>query len=327
MSEVVEEDPWADWPERWVDGPCDVRAAMKAVPREAIDGLRYEAIPWERFPHFHGAGDEVPGLLATLVSEDAEAAGRALSGLWTALHHQGSTTETAALAMPFLLRAAASGVPGLRGEVLRLAAVSARCQHLGDTTREGLLRVAEDRVMIGAVDCPVDWTLQAARTVITDDRHQLLPLLADADPEVRAAAVFVLALAIRETSEIEGALHRRLGAEDDPAVQASLVLALAQLGRERQEERTVAWARELWSDPERQRHVRIAAGIAWLCLVDAPAPDELRTFLTHPDTARQGYLFQRVPWFPPVDPTSGLRRCVHDMLAPHAAWDPSPWPD
>ncbi|MGA4543954.1 HEAT repeat domain-containing protein [Uniformispora flossi] len=205
--------------------------------------------------------------------------------------------------------------------------MSARCQHLGDSTRDGLLRVAEDRMMIGAVGCPVDWTLQAARTVITDDRHLLLPLLADADPEVRAAAVFVLALAIGETSAIESALHRRLGMEDDPAAQASLVLALAQLGRERRDERTVAWAREWWSDPERQRHVRIAAGIAWLCLVDEPAPDELRAFLTDPDTARHGCLFQWVPWFRPVDPTSGLRLCVHDMLAPHAAWDPSPWPD
>lgn len=327
MSEVAEEDRWADWPERWADGPCDVRAAMKALPREVVDGRCYEAIPWERFPHFHRTGDEVPALLAALVSGEADAAARALSGLWTALHHQGSTTETAALALPFLLRAAASAAPALRADVLTLVAVSARCQHLGDTSRGGLLHVAEDPTRIGAVDCPVDWTLQAARTVITDDRHLLLRLLADADPGVRAAAVFVLALAIGDTSEVETALHRLLAAEDDPAVQASLVLALAQLGRERGDERTVAWARALWSDPGRQRHVRVAAGIAWLCLVDDAVPDGLRAFLTHPDTARQGCLFQRVPWFPPVDPTSGLRLCVHDMLAPHAAWDPSPWPD
>ncbi|MGA4543955.1 hypothetical protein ACPA54_28600 [Uniformispora flossi] len=83
MSEVVEDDPWADWPERWVDGPGDVRAAMKAVPRKAIDELRYDALPWARFPHFYGPGDEVPGLLATLVSDHPDAAARALSGLWT----------------------------------------------------------------------------------------------------------------------------------------------------------------------------------------------------------------------------------------------------
>lgn len=323
----MDEDRWAGWPDRWVDGPGDVRAAMRAIPRAAKDGLRYETIPWDRSPHFYGAGDEVPKLLATLVGGDADAATQALSHLWSALHHQGSTTETAALAVPFLLRAAASGPPGLRANILTLVAVSARSQHLGDTSREGLLHIAEDPMRIGPVDCPVDWTIQAARAAITDDLHLLLPLVTDTDPEVRAAAVFVAALATGATADVENTLHGRLGLDDDPAVQAGLVLAIAQLGRERRDQRTVAWVQALWADPARRRHVRIAAGIAWLCLVDEPAPDGLRAFLTHPDTARCGELFQRVPWFRPVDPISGLRRCVHDMLAPHASWDPSPWPD
>ncbi|GAA3481694.1 hypothetical protein [Streptomyces yanii] len=36
-------------------------------------------------------GEEIPGLLATLASEDAEAADEALRQLWNYLHHQGST--------------------------------------------------------------------------------------------------------------------------------------------------------------------------------------------------------------------------------------------
>ncbi|MGW9212360.1 hypothetical protein ACWGR4_36025 [Embleya sp. NPDC055664] len=216
--------------------------------------------------------------------------------------------------MPFLLRIAATGFPGLRATTLTLVAASGRGQHLGDATREGLLHVAEEPLMIGPVDCPVDWTIQAARDAITADVHLLLPLLADPDPEVGSAVAFVLALATAETTRITAALHDRLATDDDPAVQASLVLAIAQLGREHHDVHVAGWARDLWSAPDRPRHIRIGAGIAWLCLVEDPAPDDLRALLTHPDTARAGDLFQRVPWFPWADSTSGLRRCVHEML-------------
>ncbi|MFE3206086.1 hypothetical protein [Embleya sp. NPDC059237] len=192
---VVDEDRWAHWPEPWVGTECDVRTVVSALPRHAKDGFRYDAIPWRRFPHFYGRGEEIPELLTTLATTDAEAAERALDQLWKSLHHQGGTIEAAALAVPFLLRIAATGFPGLRATTLTLVAASGRGQHLGDATREGLLHVAEEPLMIGPVDCPVDWTIQAARDAITADVHLLLPLLADPDPEVRSAATFVLALA------------------------------------------------------------------------------------------------------------------------------------
>lgn len=76
----------------------DVRMVLGAIPREARDEFRYDEIPWERFPHFYGAGGEVPGLLRMLASDDAEAPGRALGRRWTTVDHQGSTIEVAALA-------------------------------------------------------------------------------------------------------------------------------------------------------------------------------------------------------------------------------------
>ncbi|MEU3778883.1 hypothetical protein AB0F11_37915 [Streptomyces sp. NPDC032472] len=317
-----DDDLWDRWPEPWVGTDADMRTVMGAIPREVKDGFRYDEIPWRRFPHFYGPGEEISVGLATLASADAEAAGRALRQLWDHLHHQGSTIAVGALAVPFLLRIAATGFPGLRAGTLRLVAEIGRCQHLGDGSREGLLQVAEDPDLTeGTTMCPVDWTIQAARAAITDDLHLLFPLLSDPDADVRSAVAFVLAVANGEIPHISSALHRRAAVEEDPAVRVSLILAIAQLAREDRHEHAPAWARALWSDAAQPLETRVAAGLAWLCLVDDPVSDELRNLLTEPATGRLGELFQQVPWFPPVDSSSGLRRCIHEMLTPDVPWN------
>lgn len=299
-----------------------MRTVVSAIPREVKDGFKYDEIPWQRFSHFYGPGEEIPGLLATLASGDTEAAGEALWQLWTDLHHQGSTIAVGALAVPFLLRISAAGSPGLRAETLRLVAEIGRCQHLGDGSREGLLEVSEDPLMMeGTTECPVDWTIQAARGAITGDLHLLFPLLPDPDPDVRSATAFVLAAVTSEIPRVSSALHRRLAVEGDPVVQVSLILAIAQLAREHQDEHAPAWAQDLWSDPGRPPEIRIGAGLAWLCLVDAPVSDALRALLTDPSTDQRSDLLQRVPWLPAVDSNSGLRRCIHEMLTPNIPWN------
>ncbi|GGQ64373.1 hypothetical protein [Kitasatospora griseola] len=325
----MDDDGWAGWPERWVSTDCDVRAAAGAIPPEVKDGFRYDDVPWQRFPHFYGPGEEIPGLLTTLGSGDAEAADRALQQLWTNLHHQGGTIAVGALAVPFLLRIAATGHPGLRARILHLVTEIGRCQHMGDGSREGLLRVAEEPLMVeGSTMCPVDWTIQAARQAVTDDVHLLLPLLTDPDSEVRSVTAYVLAVATDEVSRVSSALRLRLAKEGDPVVRVSLILAIAQLAREHQDDHAPEWARNLWSDPGRPPEVRIGAGLAWLCLVTDPAPDELRALLTDPGTRQYDDLLQPVPWLTWVDPTGlGLRSCIDEMLTakfPGAVLD-DPW--
>ncbi|MEU9977765.1 hypothetical protein [Streptomyces sp. NPDC051014] len=179
----MDDDLWAGWPERWADSDRDVRTSAAAISRHAKGGPRYDEVPWQRFPHFYGPGEEIPGLLTTLASEDAGAADGALRRLWMNLHHQGGTTAVGALAVPFLLRIAASGHSGLRARTLRLVAEIGRCQHMGDGSRDGLLQVAEEpSVVEGGTMCPVDWAIQAARQAVTDDLRLLLPLLSDPDP-------------------------------------------------------------------------------------------------------------------------------------------------
>ncbi|MFB7421466.1 hypothetical protein ACFC1L_43685 [Streptomyces sp. NPDC056210] len=236
---------------------------MGAISREVKDGFRYDEVPWQRFRHFYGPGEDIPGLLATLASGDAEAADGALQQLWTDLHHQGGTIAVGALAVPFLLRIAVAGRPGLRAQTLRLIAEIGRCQHMGDGSREGLLQVAEEPLMIeGSTMCPVDWTIQAARQAVTDDLYLVLPLLSDPDPEVRSVTAYVLAAATGELSHVSSALRSRLAKEDDAAARVSLILAIAQLAREHQYGHAPQWARDLWSDPGRPPEVRIGAGLA-----------------------------------------------------------------
>ncbi|MGW9451400.1 HEAT repeat domain-containing protein [Streptomyces sp. NPDC055632] len=320
----MDDECWAGWPEPWAGTDADMRVVMGAIPREVKDGFRYEEIPWQRFPHFYGPGEEVPGRLTMLASEDAEAVGRALGDLWEHLHHQGSTIAVGALAVPFLLRIAATGLPGLRADILRLVAEIGRCQHFGDGTREGLLQVTEDPLEVeGTTMCPTNWTIQAARDAITDDLQLLFPLLSDPDPDVRSAAAFVLAEATSGIQRVSSMLHHRLAVEDDPVAGVSVILAIAQLAREHRDENAPAWARELWSDPGRSPEIRIGAGLAWLCLVDGPAPDEFRPLLADPSSDRFSDLYERVPWIRPVDYYgSGLRRCIREMLTPDIPYPP-----
>ncbi|GGN22276.1 hypothetical protein [Streptomyces fuscichromogenes] len=101
----------------------------------------------------------------------------------------------------------------------------------------------------GSTGCPVDWTIQAARLALTGDLHLLLPLLSGPDPEVRSVTAYVLAAATGDLSHVSSALQCRLAKEDDAVVRVSLVLAVAQLAREHQNDHAPRWARDLWSDP------------------------------------------------------------------------------
>lgn len=59
-------------------------------------------------------------------------------------------------------------------------------------------------------------------------------------------------------------------------VRAALLLATAELTRAHPHPPTVTWLRERWHDRTEAPETRLAAAIAWLCLTDQSAPEELR---------------------------------------------------
>ncbi|MFD9407011.1 hypothetical protein ACFWBN_08280 [Streptomyces sp. NPDC059989] len=293
--------------------PLDVRAVIAAMPKDVKDGFRFGEVPWSRFGHAHGSGDDVPELLARLRSPDAEPAGQALGQLWGSVVHQGTVGSVAPLTVPFLVRLAADPSVHHRARMLDLAAAAARREHWGYGTRDTFLKVATQESLCDCGGYAMNWSIEASRHAVTADVDLLLPLLHDPDPGVRASACYALATASGEAGRITEALRSRLATEQTAVVRASLVLAVAELGREHAEPRTAAWAHALWVDPAQPADVRVTAALAWLCLVDDPVPDELRTALDALVTDDLAGVLDGVPWLAHVD-EKGLARTLDQML-------------
>ncbi|MFK0258566.1 hypothetical protein [Streptomyces sp. NPDC090445] len=304
----------------------DVRAVIAEMPQDVKDGFRFADVPWHRFGHSHGSGDDVPELLARLRSADAEAAGRALGQLSGSVVHQGTVGSVAPLTVPFLLRLAADPSTHHRARALNLATAAARLQHWGYGTRDTFLRVATEEWLCDCDGYAMNWSIEASRNAVTADADLLLPLLHDADPEVRTSACHALATASGEARRITEALRARLATEPAPTVRASLVLAVAELAREHADPRAATWALALWTDPAQPADVRVPAALAWLCLVNDPVPDDLRTALDALVTDDLAGILGGVPWIAHVD-ENGLARTVDQMLndAPPGVIDP--WDD
>ncbi|MGW1068062.1 hypothetical protein ACWD4F_26485 [Streptomyces aureus] len=295
-------------------GPLDVRAVVASLPQGAKDAFRYDHVPWARFPR----GPETRADLEHLRDDNAEAARRALRGLEGELAN--SARSACALTVPFLLRIGADPHAHFRADILVMAAEIARhTTGPGLCTREELLRVAyADDVWISEPSgYPGHWSIQAARDAITADSSLVMTLLADPEPHVRCAAAYTLASSFGRENDIMGALQARLSTENDPAVRAGLVLALAQLALEHGDANGEAWTRTLWSDPAVPREMRVSAALGWLCLTDAVVPDELRAVMDECATEATARLMAPLPWMRAVDlgGDAGLQRCVRKLLA------------
>lgn len=298
--------------------PLDVRAVISDMPQEVKDGFRLGAVPWSRFSHAYGQGDDVPALLARLRSStDAETAEAALLHLWSSVVHQGTVASVAPLTVPFLLRIARDVTMHHRAPALALAAAAAQREHWGNGSRTVFLQVTPDGVLYDCGGYPMNWSIQASRDAIAADADLLLSLLDDADPEIRASACYTLATASNDSGRIADALRTRLVIEPSAEVRASLVLAVAQLAREHSgdaHQRAFAWTQALWADTAQPADVRVSAALAWLCLTDDVVPEALRTMLDDLVTDALARDFDRVAWIAHIDDNAGLTRTLDQML-------------
>ncbi|WP_330234536.1 hypothetical protein [Streptomyces sp. NBC_00566] len=291
----------------------DVRAVVSGMPKDVKDGFLLDEVAWSRFGHAYGSGHDVPERLTRLRSDDAETARLALDLLWGSVVHQGTVGSVAPLTVPFLLRIAADPSAYGRAGVLGLAAAAARREHWGHGTRSTFLTVATQEPRCDCGGYLMNWSIEASRNAVAADVDVLLPLLDDVDSGVRTSTCYILATASGEADRITDALHARLIIERTPRVRASLVLAVAELGREHAVAGTAAWARALWADPAKPADVRVPAALAWLCLVDDPVPDDLRATLDALLTDGLAGVLDDVPWIAHVD-DDGLDRTLDQML-------------
>ncbi|MEV4481863.1 hypothetical protein [Micromonospora coxensis] len=192
-----------------------------------FDGL--DEIAWSELAHAYGSAHDTPGLLRQAGSKDSEVASQAISDLHGSIFHQGTVYPATVTAVPFLAELAA-GAANRRDEFAWMLGMLADDRHAhGD---------AFSRV----------------RAAVTAQLELLVALLDDADPQVREAAAYATAKA-GVTAE---PLWRRWAVEDDPAVRASLALALGEV--------TPAAAESVLADATEHgdSQVRVAAAVALL---------------------------------------------------------------
>lgn len=224
--------------------------------------------------------------------------------------------------MPFLIRLGTDPEVRHRADALTAVGEMVRMRHLGVCTRADMLRFrSDDEWSFEVTGYPQNWSVQAAREAVAADTDLLLPLLDDPDLTVRIATAYALAAASSREQDIFTAFHSRLLTEPHPAARAGLVLAIAQLAREHQDQGVVVWMRACSSDPAQPPEVQVSAALGWMCLTDLPVPDELRAVLDTHATDEMARLMAPLPWMRAVETIrgSGLHRCLQAMLRPGAA--------
>ncbi|WP_329243688.1 hypothetical protein OG417_46410 [Actinoallomurus sp. NBC_01490] len=162
-----------------------------------LDGL--DDVAWSELRHAYGAAGDVPGLLRRAAS-GGDAAEEALSEIFGCLFHQGTVYTATAAAVPFLTELARSA-PERRSEFVWLLGMLADPHHAHGSA------------------------FDAVKAAVSANAGALIPLLGDADPQVRAAAAYALA----QCGAPPAPLWDRRAAEEDAEVRASLAFALGLL--------------------------------------------------------------------------------------------------
>ena len=190
---------------------------------------KLDTINWNELTHAFGEASDLPILIRALTSEKAYEREEALSVLFTNIWHHGVVFEASAFVVPFLIELVQNVEVADRDELLVLLA------HLA--TGNSLLEVHQQIEGPEALDNPElkaqlarerQWVLRTRQTA-----QKFVPayirLLEDPDPDVRAAAAYLLACFRVDARKIAPIILRRLGKEAHTRARASLVLCLGAL--------------------------------------------------------------------------------------------------
>ena len=188
-----------------------------------------DTVNWNELTHAFGDASDLPILIRALASDKTFEREEAMSVLFTNIWHHGVVFEASAFVVPFLVELAQHPDVADRDELLVLLA------HLA--TGNSLLEVHQQIEGPDVLDSPElkaqlarerQWVLRTRQTA-----QQFVPafvrLLEDPDPDVRAAAAYLLACFRVDARKIAPVILRRLGKESHARARASLVLCLGAL--------------------------------------------------------------------------------------------------
>ncbi|MFD8080872.1 hypothetical protein ACFV4F_04140 [Kitasatospora sp. NPDC059722] len=221
---------------------------------DPLDGL--DDIDWAALNHAYGPATDVPGLLRDLTSPDPAERDHALDALYGGVHHQGDVYDSTLACLPFLCALAAAPAVADRGSLLTLldsigesaARRAELADHLPDP--QAVVTRAQETGCWGD-DLELAYGL-LAREALEQRLPGLTALLADAEPDVRAAAAVLLAGRHTRPATVLDLITTPAAAEEhDPTVRHAHVIALSTL------------AGRLSDDPPQQlRATRALAGLA-----------------------------------------------------------------
>jgi hypothetical protein len=247
--------------------------------REApvLEGL--DTIGWECLTHAYGSAADVPELLRDLASDDEDRQYIAADTFYTNLWHQGAVAETAAYAVPFLVRLiqAPTTRPRIRHMLVDLLALFS----VGEAnTRAYAQYMAEEGRATPEFEEKVDRRLRedrAAHEAVGAEIPFLLKLLHDQDTELAAIAAHALSCFPERATQLAPELRASLDQELAVTVKASCILSLGVLAG------NDAKYTQLYGDIIRSDApgpLRLAAAMALARALRETAPDEAVQILT-----------------------------------------------
>lgn len=242
------------------------------------------ATAWEKLSHAYGKATDVPGLLEALGSSQAKARAQAIWKLGASICHQGTFYSATPPAIPVLVDLAAQPKTKDRQAILKLLGNIAT---FDDHARFLLDGIEEKRMP--ALPKVYSKSLEAVRA-----GFPVFAKLLDArEPEVRAAAAFLLAWLEGSAREslplVKGALAR----EKNASTKAALCLSLAYLARYVQSKSEEAALKALLDDNDLA--VRTAAAIA-LAHVRAGRVDEKTVSMLAEGAPAKNLAKTSLPW-------------------------------
>ncbi|MFF4621262.1 hypothetical protein [Nonomuraea jabiensis] len=223
-----------------------------------------DRVSWGKLRHAYGPATDVPGQLRALASADEGERQEAMSALYTNIFHQGTRFPATPHAVPFLARLAADPATPDRELILHLlaslalgyeeghlpegvavarwreesAGVQSRSEEEADAHLEQWVNeapndaVRRDRAYVRRTyDHKLERMFDAALLAAYDAVRENLPisLLADADPQVRTAAAYLVSWFPEEAETAGPALAGLAEADADPVTVATAMFALSLL--------------------------------------------------------------------------------------------------
>ena len=176
------------------------------------------SVDWSRLEGAYGPATDVPKLLVALRSQKKSERDQALGDLEEALYHQGQRFEATSVAVPFIIEVAVDPTAKDKRALLEL---------LGDIAVGWRSDVIHEDIDPGWVES--DYGEAACFRAVARAEHELMGLLSDPSPTVRAAVLGLLAnVPPIASAPLLGALR-----DKDTTVRAVACIALARRARYR----------------------------------------------------------------------------------------------